>query len=261
MAKKHKKKDATSFKVVLLIILILLLAALIWVAVVLGWNEAPELSAGLKPGQQETQNVAEETIVVPADQEVDVVLQETVPVDRNLQIEGMANYAGVYMEDGSDEVVTDVMMIILKNTGDQDVQLARIDVVYEGLVAEFEVSNLPAGEMLVALEKNRKAMPAGTYQRVELKNVAYFAEPMTVMADKLEITGGNGYIDVKNITEEDIAGPTRVFYKNSATDLLYGGITYMATLQEGVSAGETVRVLTGHYSEGNSRVVNVTCGG
>lgn len=261
MAKKHKKKDATSFKVVLLIILILLLAAAIFVAVVLGWNEAPELSAGLKPGNQETQNVVEETFLPPADQEVEVVVQETIPLNRELQIEGMANYAGVYMEDGSDEIVTDVMMIILKNTGEQDLQLARIELTYDDVVAEFEVSNLPAGEMVVALEKNRKAMPTGTYQSVELKNVAYFAEPMTVMADKLEITGGNGYIDVKNITEEDMAGTVRVFYKNSATDLLYGGITYMATLQEGVPAGETVRVLTGHYSEGNSRVVNVTCGG
>lgn len=261
MAKRHKKKDATALKVVLLVILILLLAAAIWVAVVLGWNEAPELSAGLKPGQQETQNVVEETIAVPVDQEAEVITQETIPLNTDLQIEGMANYAGIYMEDGSDEIVTDVMMIILKNTGDQDLQLARVNVIFEGLVAEFEVSNLPAGEMLVALEKNRSPMPKGAYQSVELKNVAYFAEPMTVMADKLEITGGNGYIDVKNITEEDIAGPTRVFYKNSASDLLYGGITYMATLQEGVSAGETVRVLTGHYSEGNSRVVNVTCGG
>lgn len=185
---------------------------------------------------------------------------DPIQTEQGLEIESISSYVGIYMEDGSDEVVSDVMMLILKNTGEQDVQLAQLSLVYEDFTAEFEASNIPAGERIVLLEKNRAAMPKGELQSVEMKRVVFFPEPMSLYSDQFEITGGKGYLDVKNISGEDITGLVRVFYKNASQDLLYGGITYMATLQEGIPAGETVRIFAGHYSDSSSRIVHVVFG-
>jgi hypothetical protein len=82
---------------------------------------------------------------------------------------------------------------------------------------------------------------------------------MPMMKETFEITGGDGYLDVKNISNADISGDIFVYYKNSASDLLYGGITYRARLSGGIKAGETMRIMTGHYHEGASRLLMVTC--
>lgn len=259
--KKNKKKNSRPLLITLLVISILLLCFLIWVANLLGWTDAPELVFDPQQTTAETQASEPQQITLPAEGWMpEQQTQTTIPLDDGLVVEGMGNYAGIYMEDGSDETVSNVMMLVVRNTSDQDLQLARIHVVYPDTTAQFEVSNLASGEVVVLLEKSRAAMPEGEYQTIELKNMVFFQEPMTLMEDKVEIIGGDGYIDVKNISDEAITGTLRVFYKNSAEDLLYGGITYVATVKDGIGAGETMRILTGHYSEGNSRVVNVTLG-
>ena len=57
----------------------------------------------------------------------------------NLTIDYIGSYAGIYMEDGSDEIVSNMLMLIVKNTGTQDLQLARITLQYSSFLADFEV--------------------------------------------------------------------------------------------------------------------------
>lgn len=260
---KYSKKKSKNTKPLIfaVIVLALLLGVLIWVASVIEEEDIPLLE--LDPQQMTSDPVqteqTRETTASALEQNT-VQIQEAIQLGQGLVIEGITNYAGVYMEDGSDETVTNVMMLILRNSNGQDLQLARINVVYEDFIAQFEASNLPSGEAVVLLEKTRASKPEGEYQSLELTNAAFFQTSMSLQDDKLEIAGGNGYLDVTNISGEDITGTVRVFYKNCGQDLLYGGITYMATLNNGVAAGETIRVLTGHYSEGNCRIVNVALG-
>ncbi len=257
------KKSSKLLLIVLGIVLAIALPFLIRIIYLQGWQDVPELvldpeqsASDLQLSTGELQQTTQPDYEWIPEQQT----QETIQLENNLAVESMANYAGLYMEDGTDEPVSNVMMIIVRNNGEQDLQLARIHVNYGDFTAQFEVSNLPAGEAAVLLEQNRAAMPEAVHQSVAVKNVVFFPEPMTVPTDKIEVTGGNGYLDVKNISGEDIAGTLRLFYKNSASDLLYGGITYAATVKEGIAAGETVRVLAGHYAEGSSRIVNVTIG-
>ena len=151
-------------------------------------------------------------------------------------------------------------MLVLENTAAEDLQLARISIAYTDFTAEFEVTNLPAGEKVVLLEKNRHPAPTGGYQSVETRNVLFFPETMVLQEDRIGIDGSNGSLEVTNISNEDITGDIYVYYKNSASDLLYGGITYRVSVKGGLKAGESSRIIAGHYTPDNCRIVLVDCG-
>ena len=194
------------------------------------------------------------------DIEIPVQSQEEIQLEETLKVVQIGRYTGIYMEDGSDEILSGIMMIQVENTSEQDLQLARIEIAYADVTAQFEVTNLPAGKSAVLLEKNRLALPEGEYQSVAIKNMLYFDQAMSLEAERLEITGGTGYLDVTNISGEDISGVIYIYYKNSASDLYYGGITYRAKIDGGIEAGATMRVLTNHYSPDTCAIVMVTCG-
>lgn len=259
--KKNKRQTGKLAVLAAIIVILVLVLAAVLILWLTRTSDEPQPSADdVQP------DTSEQSPVEPSrDSEMDYELPTTerpdpMYISEELEIEEISSYVGIFMEDGSDEVVNGVMMLVLKNTGKQDLQLAQIQVIYEDFTAEFEASNVPAGERIVLLEKNRAAMPVGEPKAVETGHVIFFSEPMSLCEEQFEITGGNGYLDVKNISGEDISGLIRVFYKNAGPDLLYGGITYMATVQDGIPAGETVRIMTSHYSESSSRILHVVCG-
>lgn len=192
---------------------------------------------------------------------VSVWEEEHIDLGQGLVIRRLDRYSGIYMEDGSGELVQDVMMLLLENTSDRDLQLARIDVDYGDFTAEFEVTSLPAGEKAVLLERSRRAYTGAVWISCTARNVVFFAEPMDLEADRIELTGAEGTIRIRNLTAADIPGEVCIYYKNSAADLYYGGITYRVTVPEGIAAGETVTIPTGHYAPELCRFVQVTCGG
>lgn len=191
------------------------------------------------------------TIELPVEAEVD-------PIDLGSQllVTDIGKYTGIYMEDGSDEVVTDMLMLILKNGSDRDLQLARIELAYADFTAQFEVTNLPAGESVVLLEKNRHEYVDEEFISASAKNVAFFQEDMGLCEDKVKITGTKGSIQVENLTDEPL-GELYIYYKNSAADLLYGGITYRARVDAGLEPGNVASVMTGHYNPDTCTIVNV----
>ena len=253
MAKYSKKKKKNGGKIVLLMILLALLAALIWTAVQLARREVPLLEESTVPtttaqpeNTQNTQNIQTQAT------EPDIL-----ELSDGLQILSVSKYTGMYMEDGTNEIVSDVMMIILENAGEKDLQLARIYITYSDETAEFEVTNLPAGEKAVLLEKNRLTAKTEEPLALETRNVVFFPAPMELLEDRIQITGANGSLEVTNITDRDMTGDIYIYYKNSASDLLYGGITYRAGVKGGLKAGETVRIIAGHYSPDSCRILMV----
>lgn len=251
----RKKKNTAPWIIAIVAVLALVIALCVWQS-----RDTDDQGDDMQQGSTEQINT-EPTDNTQIDYELPTMERpDPMKVVDGLEIEKISSYVGVYMEDGSDEIVSNVMMLILKNTGEQDLQLAQIKIIYEGFTAEFEASNIPAGERVVLLEKNRAPMPEGEPQSVETGYLIFFQEPMSIYADKFEITGGDGYLDVTNISGEDVTGLIRVFYKNASKDLLYGGITYMATVQDGIPAGQTIRIVTGHYSQSGSRIIHVVFG-
>lgn len=258
MGKYTKKKTKKSMMGVVILALAVLLVLVICIGLGVKKQKDQAASQNTEITQAEVtadtfaeSSASEETVLETKPQHIDL--------SNGLRIERVGSYAGIYMEDGSDEPVADVMMILLENTSEQDLQLARISIAYPDFTAEFEVTNLPAGERAVVLEKNRHSAPMEDYLSAECENVAFFSEAMNLAEDRISINAMNGMLEVTNCSEEDITGYIFIYYKNSATDLLYGGITYRVTIADGLKAGETKTVIAGHYTQQNSRLLMVDC--
>jgi cytoskeletal protein RodZ len=256
-SKKKKKSTDRTVLTVLLTVVLILLAGMIWLAVCLGPQAVPTPEQTEAPDSGST-----EAVPVPTeeDQTAEATEPPVIELGSGLVVRYISGYAGIYMEDGSGDLVTDVMMLLLENTAEEDLQLARISVEYSDFTAEFEVTNLPAGEKVVALEKNRQPKPDEKYQAIQAKNVVFFPETMRLQEERIRITGANGSLEVENISGEDITGDIWIYYKHSASDLLYGGITYRVSVKGGLAAGEKIRVIAGHYMVDSCRILQVDCG-
>lgn len=260
---KSKKKKQGKLWLLLLCLALAAIGGLVWF-LSSGRDNQPDLSLGGETSQAET------TEALPAP-ETEPAVNQTIP-DAQIQVfdpislpSGLVitradKYAGVYMEDGSDQIVSDVMMLIVRNTTENDLQLARIQLEYPELTAHFEVTNLPAGASAVLLEKNRSAYPKSALVGCEESDVFFFAEPMTTLEDVLEITAMDGALSIKNISGQDISETIYVYFKNSGSDLFYGGITYRTRLEGGLKADEAKQIMTSHFSENGSVIVMVTVG-
>lgn len=173
-----------------------------------------------------------------------------------LEITDSGKYSGLYMEDGSDELLSDVMMVIVRNNGEQDVQLADFTVSADGGEYRFRLTNLAAGERAVLLDLDRKPS-GGTVSSAAVENVALFAEPMALCEDRISVSGMDGMLNVQNISGEDIKGDIFVYYKYAAQDLYYGGITFRVRVEGGLKAGEIRQIPAGHYTAEGCAIVQV----
>lgn len=173
-----------------------------------------------------------------------------------LQIQKLAAYSGVYIEDGSDEEIDGVAAILVKNTGDKDVELAWIDAETSAGSYSFQVTSLPAGASAVVMDRNRTAFSEGEIE--SLQATATDPAPFELSEDQIEVVSSDGdEIVLKNITDRII--PTiRVFYKFYYPDqnAYVGGITYTAAIQN-LGAGETTTIRPSHYSGEAGRIVMI----
>lgn len=181
-------------------------------------------------------------------------------LEEGLTILGISKYAGIYMEDGSDEVVSNILMIQLENTSGQDLYLAQINLVFGDQTAVFQVTNLPDGETAVLLEQQRMAYTSQLPQSASAENVS-FTTAFSMCADRVEVTALNGVINVRNISGEDIPDDIYVYYKNYAGGLYYGGITYRVRVEGGLKAGEIRQLMAARFHQDGSQLLMVTIGG
>lgn len=181
--------------------------------------------------------------------------------DKGLKIVNIGSYSGIFVEDGSDEPVTRILMAVVENIGNKTIQYAQIQLSDGQNVAYFSLSTLPPGESAVILEKNRMSYTDGEgLTDATIQNVVVFEEEPSLCEDCLLIQGLNGVLNVTNISNEDIQGDVVIYYKNASSDMLYGGITYRTTISGGIKAGEIKQITAGHYSEKGSRIMWVTVG-
>ena len=178
-----------------------------------------------------------------------------------VKIIGMIPYTGAFMEDRTDEVVTDVLGIQVKNTGETYIQTMDITLTAGETQAQFSLSTLFPGETVVALEKNRMAYSsAPEFEQAKASAVALFEELPGMCEDKLKIQCLNGVINVTNISDKDITGDILIYYKNYVSGMYYGGITYRIRIAGGLKAGQIHQGMAAHFNPDNSKIVFVTCG-
>lgn len=164
-----------------------------------------------------------------------------------LEIKGISKYAGLFVEDGTDETVSNVCAVTVRNSAEKTVQYAHLTLTIGEGTYEFDVTTLPPNAEVQLLELSRQPMPESTdgYTALVTMYAAFDAEP-GMNADALEITTQDTAITIKNITDQDV-GQIYVYYKVAYGELYLGGITYRVGVGS-LAAGESTTCYAGHYS-------------
>lgn len=164
-----------------------------------------------------------------------------------LEIKGINKYAGLFVEDGTDETVSDVCAVTVRNNAEKTVQYAHLTLTIGEGTYEFDVTTLPPNAEVQLLELSRQPMPESTdgYTALVTMYAAFDAEP-GMNADALEITTQDTAITIKNITDADM-GQIYVYYKVAYGDLYLGGITYRVGVGS-LAAGQSTTCYASHYS-------------
>ena len=201
----------------------------------------------------------------PVVQDEPVQIQQSekigVKLGNGLEILDVGGYTGAYVEDGTDEIVSGILMLKVINNGTSTVEYASITMEVNGKTAEFAVSTLKPGATVVLLEKNRMVYDKNAnYLDGELacENLSVFREPLNLYEDKIAVQVLDGAINVTNISQEDIPGRISIYYKNAAAGVYYGGITYRVTLENGLKAGEIRQMTAKHFSDTGSEIMFLT---
>lgn len=181
-------------------------------------------------------------------------------VGSGLTIVDIGPYTGMYMEDGSNEIVSGVLMCIVTNEGDRAVEYAQLQLHDGERDIPFTLTALLPGRSVVLPAQDKTAYDKkASYTATVAESVAFFANEPSLQADRLQIQGLEGGMNITNISKEDITGDVVIYYKNVAADgLLYGGITYRTRISGGIKAGELKQGMTQHFSVKGSEVLFVT---
>lgn len=163
-------------------------------------------------------------------------------------------FSGQFVEDGKDNLVSNVATILVTNNSDQYLDLATIMYLIDGKTATFVVTGLPAGRSAWVLESSKlTATASSTFTYVD--KTTSFRENVSATSDKVTITADGNMLTATNNSDETLEG-VFIYYRSVHTDGNFlGGITYLVdfgTLEPGAS----VEKMGGHYSE-DSEIIRI----
>lgn len=181
----------------------------------------------------------------------------------NLQVVEVGSYSGTFVEDATDEKVSNVMMIKVKNCGDKPIQYGEIAMNgKDGETAMFKFSTLKEGQTLTVLELTRKKYKKNSgYEKAVASNVAYFQNKLQKYTKSLEIQPLDGGLNVTNISDKDIDGEILIYFKDKVDGEVFGGITYRGRVAGGLKAGEIRQLMSSNFTAENTEVVFITIDG
>lgn len=177
--------------------------------------------------------------------------------DPCLALTSLGGYSGNYLEDGSDELISNVAAILVTNNGNRMLQVAEVTFqVNDTEQAVFQITDLPVGATVLALEQNRREYSDEddySYGRV---SSGYIDTP-SLEEDKFALdTSEAGKLTLTNLTGESY-GKVYVYYKYVQLGGVYlGGITYRVPFENVPPDGEA-ESLAGHFNPNNSRIMAV----
>lgn len=184
-----------------------------------------------------------------------IELPYTIP-GTELVVLKVADYSGIYLEDGSDGNVSGIAVALLCNTGDEAIEYVDVTMVYEDKTLVFKASAIPAGARIAVQEMNKVSCSDGALLECSASIAAL--ETLDLAEDSLRLEdNGDNSITITNLTNEEIA-TVRVFYKYYLEDeaTFIGGITYTAKISN-LKPQEFIVVTPSHYTSEGSVVVMV----
>lgn len=186
------------------------------------------------------------------------LLSEKMLLGEGIELQALSGYQGPYVEDGTDDIVSDVLAITVRNDGDKTVQYAHIILTQGETAYEFDVTTLPVGASAQLLELSRQPMPDNTDgMTAQVTACAVFDTEPTMCEDVFQIETQDTAVTITNNSGSDITGQIYVYYKIAYGDLYMGGITYRVGAA-GLKAGESTTCYAGHFSTDYSKLMFVT---
>lgn len=186
------------------------------------------------------------------------LLSEKMLLGEGIELQALSGYQGPYVEDGTDDNVSDVLAITVRNDGDKTVQYAHIILTQGETAYEFDVTTLPVGASAQLLELSRQPMPDNTDgMTAQVTACAVFDTEPTMCEDVFQIETQDTAITITNNSGSDITGQIYVYYKIAYGDLYMGGITYRVGTA-GLKAGESTTCYAGHFSTDYSKLMFAT---
>ena len=177
----------------------------------------------------------------------------------NIYIERIYGYTGDFVEDGSDKEVSDVWTLKVTNKSKQDIQFLRIKATLDNNQGIFDITTLKSNTSVVVMESNASSLPNnGEEYKYSVENLAYFNSSLSLHLDDFKISTKDNWIQLENISEQDITNDIYVYYKNVEDDIYHGGITYRVKFSGGIKAGEIKQIQSKHCSSKNSEILNLT---
>lgn len=175
----------------------------------------------------------------------------------DLVIEKLGSYSGAYVEDGTNEMVSETAMILVKNTGNKAIEYAEITLHFQDDTLFFKVSALPAGESVVAIEQERKRIPV--LKISDCVATVIEKDSMDLADDVISVyDNGDNTLTIKNLTDQEIP-MARVFYKYylEQENAYLGGIAFTAKLTA-LGAKEEVTIQPSHFESESCKIVMST---
>ena len=165
-------------------------------------------------------------------------------------------YNGAFVEDGTDEQVENVAVVLIKNPTEAFLEYAHVEFEIGAQTAQFDVRGLPPGAAAWVLETNRMVIPEGSVFNL-LDELTSFSVYEGVGMDDLSLVMETGAITVRNTSSQTMTN-VYIYYRQTHTDGNYlGGIAYRV-LVETLKPDEPVTVTAGHCFPANCAIVKIT---
>ncbi len=146
----------------------------------------------------------------------------------------------------------------VRNISDIDVQYAVLSVVCDGETLMFPLTTLTAGSNAVLnCDANVSFSENAQYHSWKITDKMLFEEELSLHADIFEITGEDGFITVKNISDKHIEGTIFVYFKDVKDGIFVDGITYRIRIN-GLEKDAEIKVQSNNYKKDISKVLFVT---
>ena len=175
-----------------------------------------------------------------------------------LVAERIAAYDGPFVEDGSNDEVTGIAALVLRNCGERTVTDALVTLQREALTMTFYAQTIPPGGTVLVLERNRQ--PYASVQFSRCSGQARIEEAITLAPNDMRITVSKmNCITVTNTSDRRMTN-VRIEHKGWLEEpgICVGGIVYVTQLGD-LAPGITISVYADHFVDGYSRIVRVTC--
>lgn len=169
------------------------------------------------------------------------------------------NIAGIFVEDGSDEALSRIGTVTLRNTSDKTLQYAKLVLTAGGEEYRFEATTIPAGGTVRVMETDKKSLPSTLGEcSLSAENMAWFEDEPSMYENIFSVQTQEGGLIITNVSDAAVKAPVYVYYKNYVDGTYIGGITYRAAVQQDLNAGESAAVSAKHFDPENSQIMFIT---